>query len=77
MSDAQPPGARVRIRGPELVRGRAHLLTHALRGDIGTVAHPDDDHKNRWLGLVWLIVRFDGCARFHRLMPEEVEITEG
>ncbi len=66
-------GTRVKLKAAAFDYGRPHLLWHARRGDIGTVAGPSKQSPG--MSSLYTIVHFDQCGHDHRLQDDELEIV--
>ena len=66
-------GTRVRLNAAAFDHRRPHLLLHARRHDVGTVARPSK--RSPGMSQLYVIVRFDQCEHDHRLREDEIEVV--
>ena len=64
-------GTKVKLRPERFTYSRPHLLLHARQGDVGEVTPPSRQSPS--MARLYIIVRFDGCDRSHRVLEEELE----
>lgn len=63
-------GTRVKLKAAAFDHRRPHLLLHARRQDVGTVARPSK--RSPGMAQLYIIVRFDQCGHDHRLREDEI-----
>jgi hypothetical protein len=66
-------GTRVRLRAERFSYSRPHLLFHARQQDVGEVSPPS--RQSPAMARLYIIVRFDGCGRSHRVLEDELEVV--